>query len=475
MLIKKKILTIVLLCIAELSFAQTTSKSDGMGLSFIPDYRFKGSALTGWKQTGGAKWTAQNGQVTAAITAGADGGLLLMDQSFQDVGVHLLFKCAANSEAGVLVRLEKVTEGLKGILLSAKDGEFNSYRVTIDPAGKIIQREKLRIAGGIIRIAPPPPTAETNTTRNNPAGRPPVPADIPLKRPVTTFRADEWNQLEVMMDANIVRAFFNDGGATGAAVEEGAGGFGPIGLYVSGAGQIQFKDVFVKDLALKTLPVEQSSSRFRVQRISDMYYSWGCTAGDFNKDGNLDIAAGPNIYFGPDFIRSREISLAITTSPGTNFTETNCQYSFDFNNDGWPDLLSGPSRASVSINPKGESRRWDKFVVIPSVQTEITAFTDIDKDGKPELIYGAEGMMRFAKPDPSDATKPWIIYNISESGYMMAHGIGTGDINGDGRIDIVNPNGWWEQPLQELPVDYGPIILQCLHGMVTAVQVAEAL
>jgi hypothetical protein len=28
----------------------------------------------------------------------------------------------------------------------------------------------------------------------------------------------------------------------------------------------------------------------------------------------------------------------------------------------------------------------------------------------------------------------------------LAHGIGTGDINGDGRLDILNPLGWWEQP-----------------------------
>jgi hypothetical protein len=36
--------------------------------------------------------------------------------------------------------------------------------------------------------------------------------------------------------------------------------------------------------------------------------------------------------------------------------------------------------------------------------------------------------------------------NLAEKGFETADGIGVGDINGDGRMDIVNPYGWWEQP-----------------------------
>jgi len=35
---------------------------------------------------------------------------------------------------------------------------------------------------------------------------------------------------------------------------------------------------------------------------------------------------------------------------------------------------------------------------------------------------------------------------VSEPGLSAAHGIGVGDINGDGRMDILNVYGWWEQP-----------------------------
>lgn len=64
------------------------------------------------------------------------------------------------------------------------------------------------------------------------------------------------------------------------------------------------------------------------------------------------------------------------------------------------------------------------------------------RGGKPELVYEAEGYMRYAKPDPANPTGTWIIHTISEKGPWPAHGIGVGDINGDGRMDILGAQGW---------------------------------
>jgi hypothetical protein len=427
-----------------LSQSSTNVANSEFGLTFRPDHTFKGSTLKGWHTVGDAEWQARNGELIGKAKPGSNGGWLVLDSAYQDISFHALFKTTGNSETAILFRREKTDDGYRGILLSLKKDDIVPYNVTYDAQGKEVKREKLRPAGGIsYRIAPPPDT--TSRRQFTPPPRPAPPADLPIAPPNTDFRPDDWNMIEVFLETNVIRAFLNDGREVGGAIdgESALSGFGPIALYAGGDGEVRFKDVAYKDLSVRYTPKEESSPRFKVQRISDFYYSWGADAADFNKDGHIDIVSGAYIYFGPDFTKHKEIYPAIAVGPSKDFTPINHQFTYDVNQDGWVDIITGWTAPLVYINPKNESRRWESYKPIPNTQSETTLFTDIDKDGKPELVYASQTQFRYAKPDTA---KKWTEYNISEKGYALAHGIGTGDINGDGRTDLVGATGWWEQP-----------------------------
>src|SRR5690606_237634 len=68
--------------------------------------------------------------------------------------------------------------------------------------------------------------------------------------------------------------------------------------------------------------------------------------------------------------------------------------------------------------------------------------------GRPEIVCIHQGRYGYIEPDRDDPTRPWTFRAITPQGSWQkyTHGLGIGDVNGDGRQDLLEKDGWWEQP-----------------------------
>jgi 3-keto-disaccharide hydrolase/FG-GAP-like repeat/FG-GAP repeat len=449
--------------------------------NFKPDGMVTGSALSGWHIVGDADWKAQDGELVGKAKGGGNGGWLVMDKSFQDVQLYANYRCTGQCTSGILLRAQKTAVGgMNGVYVSLTDGDTASYFVTIDAQGKEVARERLAApagrggggSGNPGRGAAAPgtggaaPAARGAEGGGGAAGPPAQPAPAPAaaagqttapppppgqqtgasgRRP-PVLKNGEWNPVYILLAAATLRPTF---GGAGALDEKNANGYGPVAIFVGGSGEVRYKDFAWKNLNAIAEPAESISPNYTMLRVSNLYYGWGATTGDINRDGVPDIVSGPFYYVGPAFTERRIYREGRVYNPATEFAPDMVNLAFDFTGDGWTDILStlGNRHMDLYVNPKGESRRWDKFSVLTTNTTEIALMRDLDKDGKPEIVFGGGGVYAWAAPDPAKPTDVWAPHPISSPGQAVnGHGIGVGDINGDAKVDIVVPTGWYEQP-----------------------------
>ena len=384
---------------------------------------FDGSTLNGWHTMGPAHWSVDRGEIVG--TAGSTPGWLVLDRSYEDAGVKLSFRCV-RCETGLLVRAAKTGDGLEGSYLALAGPDAGTmFRIDLDAQGRETDRKPLG-----------QPKGQTNT-------------------PVQfTLKPDGWNAADLFVSGTDILGYFNDGRIRdftfgGSKLGEKSA-FGRVALRVAGGpgAEVRIRDISVSDLTERhALPTEAADSHFHVHKLTDMFFSEGIAFGDINHDGVPDIVSGPYYYPGPDYAAAHEIYVPKPLNPvSPPYPLSMLNYVYDFNGDGWPDYLKvGLSAAWLYINPRGEMRHWDEYKVL-DLQTESTQLVDLDGDGKPELIMAVGGQEGYARPNWSDVTKPWTFHPVSEKGDWGGHASGYGDLNGDGRIDILQGSGWWEQP-----------------------------
>ncbi len=207
--------------------------------------------------------------------------------------------------------------------------------------------------------------------------------------------------------------------------------------------------------AFSQIPGASSAKDFKKHILTVDFYSEGVAVADLNNDGKKDIVAGPLWFEAPAWKR-HEIYPDKPHEVKTSYSTSFLNFTLDVDQDGWVDVLvqDFPGLAAYWYkNPGKKGGYWEKHVAFPTVANESPAFADVDGDGREDLICAdAESkQMAWIKSPSAKGDTTWTRYPISEPNPpgtdIFSHGLGFGDINGDGRKDLIIRSGWWEAPV----------------------------
>ena len=193
---------------------------------------------------------------------------------------------------------------------------------------------------------------------------------------------------------------------------------------------------------------------FDKEVIYSEFISEGVNVADVDKDGDLDVLAG-HFWFEAPTWQSHEIRTPESFDYTKGYSQSFLNFTMDVNLDGWDDFISfGFPGEGVHWyeNPKGEKSHWKEYLIDSSASNESPMVVDMDGDGRSELVFGNkdDGEMMWLRPPAAAGETNWVARAMGlpqeEGTRKYSHGLGWGDINGDGIKDIIVRQGWWEVP-----------------------------
>lgn len=201
---------------------------------------------------------------------------------------------------------------------------------------------------------------------------------------------------------------------------------------------------------------------FKKHVLLEEFIAEGVAVGDVNQDGNIDVMAGAYWFEAPHW-EKHEIETPRKFEYDKGYSNAFISQGMDVNGDGWVDFVRiGFPGEEVQWfeNPKNQEGHWKAHLIHPTLGNESAGFYDVDGDGRLDILGGnpPTGEMIWLKAPESSSDLEWKKYAISKEKSpgtdRFSHGLGMGDMNMDGRMDVIITEGWWEAPQEPTSPDW---------------------